>query len=152
MQMGGLGKILRLWNVYGEDENSDDLKAHVLSDWARQCVRNNGSARSLTDGHEERQFIHVNDTAAACGLAVTHHHQLDMISDISSGHWTTMRQAAKHLEASGACRVFFPDQPTAPFRIKRAASLHGSMHSMWASKVPLEMGCDALMWHAKMPP
>ena len=65
--LGGLGKTLRLWNVYGAETLGP--KSHVLSDWAAQCAAG-GRARSRTDGREERQFVHVEDTAAALGTAM----------------------------------------------------------------------------------
>ncbi len=56
----GLGKTLRLWNVYGSENVG--LKSHVLSDWSEQCVRR-GLVTARSNGHEIRQFIHAQDVA-----------------------------------------------------------------------------------------
>jgi nucleoside-diphosphate-sugar epimerase len=64
----GLGKTLRLWNVYGSENVG--LKSHVLSDWSEQCVRR-GFVTARSNGHEIRQFIHAQDVAGLpCGVDV----------------------------------------------------------------------------------
>ena len=136
-QMGGLGKILRLWNVYGEDERVGP-KSHVLADWAHQCAKK-GHAQSLTDGREERQFVHVNDTAAACGLAMRHHAQLDMVSDVSSGAWTTLREAALAL----GCPVHFSEERAAE-RLRLSPQLNRTLHSVWKPVIDLKRGVSGL--------
>ena len=141
--LGGLGKILRLWNVYGPEQVG--LKSHVLSDWAHQCSKD-GIASSLTNGHEERQFVHVNDTASACGVGMQHHDDLDMVSDVSSGEWINMRQVAVALSnASGnTCTVRFSERP-AGYRARLSAQLTGRLHARWTAGVKLEEGCRALL-------
>jgi nucleoside-diphosphate-sugar epimerase len=141
--LGGLGKILRLWNVYGPEQVG--LKSHVLSDWAHQCSKND-TAQSLTDGREERQFVHVNDTAAACGVGMQHHEELDMVSDVSSGEWVTMRQVGALLEraSSSSCTVSFSER-VAGYRARLSAELTGRLHARWAATVGLEAGCRALL-------
>jgi nucleoside-diphosphate-sugar epimerase len=141
--LGGLGKILRLWNVYGPEQVG--LKSHVLSDWAHQCAQND-SAQSLTDGQEERQFVHVNDTAAACGIGMLHHAELDLVSDVSSGEWVTMRQVAALLAraSNGGCAVGFSER-VAGYRARLSAKLTGRLHARWAARVGLEAGCRALL-------
>lgn len=57
-----LGQAVRLWNLYGPE--SVTQRSHVISDWAAQCVRAQSIA-STTDGLERRQFLHVDDAAAA---------------------------------------------------------------------------------------
>ena len=141
--LGGLGKILRLWNVYGAEQVG--LKSHVLSDWAHQCAQN-GSAHSLTDGREERQFVHVNDTASACGVGMEHHDELDMVSDVSSGEWVDMHQVAAALAAAsdGGCSVHFAER-AAGYRARLSAQLTGRLHARWSAAVRLEAGCRALL-------
>ncbi len=141
--LGGLGKILRLWNVYGPEQVG--LKSHVLSDWAHQCAQND-SAQSLTDGREERQFVHVNDTAAACGVGMLHHAELDMVSDVSSGDWVTMRHVGAVLAraSNGGCAVGFSER-VAGYRARLSANLTGRLHARWVAAVGLEEGCRALL-------
>jgi nucleoside-diphosphate-sugar epimerase len=141
--LGGLGKILRLWNVYGPEQVG--LKSHVLSDWAHQCAKD-GIAQSLTDGREVRQFVHVNDTASACGVGMLNHEDLDMISDVSSGIWVDMRQVADVLNnaSGGTCTVNFSERE-AGYRARLSAQLTGRLHTRWTAAVSLEEGCRALL-------
>ena len=137
LQLGGLGRILRLWNVYGEERVGP--KSHVLADWAEQCARR-GFATSLTDGREERQFVHANDTAAACGLAMRHHEALEPVSDVSSGRWTTLRSVA---QAVRGCPVRFSEAPAAERR-RLSPQLNRTLHLFWAPRVSLAEGVAAL--------
>jgi nucleoside-diphosphate-sugar epimerase len=134
---------MQLWNVYGPEQVG--LKSHVLSDWARQCAQND-TEQSLTDGREERQFVHVNDTAAACGVGMQHHAELDMMSDVSSGEWVTMRQVGVLLAraSNGGCTVSFSER-VAGYRARLSAELAGRLHARWAASVGLEAGCRALL-------
>jgi len=149
--LGGLGKILRLWNVYGAENVG--LKSHVLSDWAAQCVAS-GRAQSRTDGNEERQFVHVDDTAWALGEAMQRHANLAMESDISTGAWVDMRAVARALEEAAstdasedttrACRVEFASTP-ATHRVRLSPKLDGPLHQVWAPKISLLEGCRMLL-------
>lgn len=62
--MAGLGKTVRLWNIYGHERHG--IKSHVLTDWINGCL-DDGVIRAQTDGTEARQFLHASDTVAAIG-------------------------------------------------------------------------------------
>ncbi len=74
----------------------------------------------------------------------------DQISDVSSGEWVTMRQAAQalaqasqdlHSSGSGLpCNVTFSSTPAAP-RTRLSASLDGSLHRHWRAEISLPDGC-----------
>lgn len=147
VQQLGLGRTYRLWNVYGPENTGP--KSHVLSDWAAHCVRD-GVVHSRTDGHEERQFIHVDDVADALARAMSLHSQLPQVTDVSSGEWVTMRAAAAQLmEAVSAmpkiqCEVNFAEEP-ATVRERLSPELNGVLHSEWSSRISLLEGSRKLI-------
>lgn len=110
---GSRGRIVRLWNVYGPEPHT--VKSHVAADWISSCLAT-GSAQARTDGTEQRQFLHVNDVAAALHAMMKHHAQLQEVSDVTSNEWVTMRQFAAALADSAACDVKFNGSSKAPPR------------------------------------
>ena len=102
----------------------------MLGDWVPACLatdpfehqRREAPARvvGLSDGHEVRQFLHVNDTARALVALMWHHEavQEDLAAadapgtlDVSSGQWVTLRHLAKVVEEASPspCRISFVD-------------------------------------------
>jgi len=148
----GLGRTLRLWNVYGAENVG--LKSHVLSDWSEQCVRQ-GYATARTDGREERQFIHALDVAEALGAAMQHHTSLPLESDVSTGIWNDMHVLAGDLlDASKqvlgvACKVRFSEVP-AGHRERLSPIFEGRLHDVWKAGISLKMGCKLLLEEYKM--
>ena len=56
------GLNIKVWNVYGYEEINE--KSHVISDWIHQAIHNN-EIKMLSNGEEERQFMHQDDFANA---------------------------------------------------------------------------------------
>ena len=138
----GLGRTFRLWNVYGPETTGP--KSHVLSDWATACVRD-GVVHSRTDGHEVRQFVHVEDVADALVRGMSLHARLPIVSDVSSGEWVAMRVAAAQLEAAVRavpglhCHIRFAGVPAAA-RARLSPQLDGVLHGEWRSRISLPEG------------
>jgi nucleoside-diphosphate-sugar epimerase len=84
-----LGKIARLWNIYGYEHIG--LKSHIIGDWITACL-NTGQIISLTNGDEPRQFLHVDDTSNALGLMMKNFKTINFVTDLSSSQWITMKQ------------------------------------------------------------
>jgi nucleoside-diphosphate-sugar epimerase len=167
-----LGVVVRLWNVIGWE--SPGMKAHVFVDWIDACLENH-EVRSLSNGLEQRQFIHATD-AAQFLITLMHHHYEEGLSsipgprgreriiDVSSGTWHTMRAAARHLERifnaiNHPCKIEFrKDAPQSQSSICIQPNLtmpHGILSS---SRSPftasLQEGLklileEALMYHTK---
>jgi nucleoside-diphosphate-sugar epimerase len=56
------GLTVKFWNVYGCEHNIE--KAHVITDFILKAI-NTKNIKMLTDGTEERQFLHVEDCSRA---------------------------------------------------------------------------------------
>jgi nucleoside-diphosphate-sugar epimerase len=83
--------IVRLWNLYGPEEIS--LKSHVLADWAFACLQQ-GKIVSSTSSREHRQFMHVDDAAAAIVAVFRHRNIMPRVVDIASNQWTALEDVA----------------------------------------------------------
>ena len=52
------GLVVKFWNVYGIEK--DENKFHVISDFVKKAIEYQ-KIEMLTDGKEERQFLHADD-------------------------------------------------------------------------------------------
>jgi len=93
-QMNGVN--VKYWNVYGHEKNHDPLRTHVLTDFIKQA-NEQGKIRMMTDGQEERQFLHALDCAKAHMAIVKNFKSLDKTKPyhITSFEWTKISDLAK---------------------------------------------------------
>lgn len=134
----GIGKIVRLWNIYGPERIG--LKSHVLTDWVHSCLRD-GRILCLTDGTEPRQFLHVNDTAAALGAAMRHYSQIEMVTDISSDVWTRLHELGEVVtsEAPRPCPITYSSSKAAVTELI-SPNTTAFLYQVWGPRVTLHEG------------
>lgn len=98
------GYICRFWNVYGY-EDPKDPKAHVITDFIDMAK--SGSINMITDGSEERQFLHTDDCSKALLTWCTQYPYIDKNEyiDITSYEWTSILDIAKIISSKIPCQV-----------------------------------------------
>ncbi|MEK7628439.1 MAG: NAD(P)-dependent oxidoreductase [Patescibacteria group bacterium] len=81
------GIIVKFWNVYGVEH--DERKAHVITDFIRKA-RDTQRIDMLTDGTEERQFLHALDCSRALEALARVHADIPRTKElhITSFEWT----------------------------------------------------------------
>jgi len=94
-KLGGLSA--RFWNVYGPENVSE--KSHVITDMIHK-YKTKGYIDLMTDGEEERQFLHTDD-CAKCLMKVMENYEdirrkTDSV-DITSFESTKIVDVAKHI-------------------------------------------------------
>lgn len=94
------GISVRFWNIYGNEEVNN--KSHVIPDFLHQ-YETTGKIKMLTDGTEERQFLHTED-CAECLVSIMDNYDTikteRRIIDISSFEWITIYDLAKNITGS----------------------------------------------------
>lgn len=77
------GIVVKLWNVYGFETNPE--KFHVISDFLYSAI-SLGEIRMLTDGEEDREFLHVLDCSKALEVLMLNWENVDKtnVYEISS--------------------------------------------------------------------
>lgn len=103
------GMFLRLWNVYGKEE--DEEKSHVITDFINQAI-NVGSVTCRTNGEEERQFLHVDDFCE-CILKLTEEYwSIDKTQsvDVSSFEWVSIKKIAEICSDIFKCEASFSER------------------------------------------
>lgn len=98
------GHICKFWNVYGYEDPLDP-KSHVITDFIKMA--RDGKIKMMTNGQEERQFLHVDD----CSRALLHwceaHKDYDRNQsiDITSFQWTSILDVAKKIQKIIPCEI-----------------------------------------------
>jgi nucleoside-diphosphate-sugar epimerase len=138
----GVGRVVRLWNVYGFEPLGP--KSHVMGDWVAGCLRD-GRLTCLTDGSEERQFLHARDCAAGLGRMMLMYDTLAPVTDISSDRWIALRDLAALVSSLSprACAVAFDPRPSQT-RERLAPNTTHAVHRHWVPRVSLAQGVREL--------
>jgi dTDP-L-rhamnose 4-epimerase len=87
---------LRLWNVYGPGQALSNPYTGVLAIFASR-LRNGAPPIIFEDGHQRRDFVHVQDVANAFVLALEHPRAGGGIYNIASGEHRSVRDVARDL-------------------------------------------------------
>lgn len=88
------GISVRFWNVYGKEEVSQ--KSHVITDMIHK-YKTLGYIDLLTDGEEERQFLHADDCAKCLTTAMNSYDDIiktEKSIDITSFEWFKIKDVA----------------------------------------------------------
>jgi nucleoside-diphosphate-sugar epimerase len=102
------GLSVRLWNVYGPEVV--DEKSHVITDFIHM-YKTFKNIHMLTDGTEQRQFLHTEDCAEALVCIMNNHRDISSdkkVIDLSSFEWVDIREVADIITHKG--NVTFPDR------------------------------------------
>jgi dTDP-L-rhamnose 4-epimerase len=87
------GVALRLWNVYGTGQALSNPYTGVLAIFASR-IHNNQPPMIFEDGHQRRDFVHVEDVAQAFVRALEHPKAPGNVYNIGSGEDRSVRDVA----------------------------------------------------------
>jgi dTDP-L-rhamnose 4-epimerase len=87
------GVALRLWNVYGPGQALSNPYTGVLAIFSSR-IHNNQPPMIFEDGHQRRDFVHVEDVARAFVLALEHPKAPGQVFNVGSGQDRSVREVA----------------------------------------------------------
>jgi dTDP-L-rhamnose 4-epimerase len=90
------GVALRLWNVYGPGQALSNPYTGVLAIFASR-IHNGQPPMIFEDGHQRRDFVHVEDVAQAFVLALEHAKAPGEVYNVGSGEDRSVRDVAAFL-------------------------------------------------------
>lgn len=135
------GMYVRLWNVYGREESGD--KSHVITDFIEQAKK--GDIYCRTDGHEQRQFLHVDDLCVCFEHLMNNYGKMEKTEsiDVSSFGWVKIREVAKIVADIFNCKAHFLDRGD---NTQRNFMNEPKMNvlAFWQPKITLEDGITKL--------
>ena len=142
--------IVRPTAVYGQFDNFDPVRAHVIPALILKAVERINPYEVWGTGDEVRDFLHVQDLARGCLLMLEKHAECDPVN-IGYGEVVTIRQIVrlilKAADYADAETLFDASKPTAiPFRMvdtSKAKNLLG-----FEREISLEEGLrDTVKWY-----
>src|SRR4051812_19860187 len=101
------GVALRLWNVYGPGQALSNPYTGVLAIFASR-LHNGNPPVIFEDGHQRRDFVHVEDIAQAFVLALEHPKAVGEVYNVASGDHRSVREVAALL-ANAMGRAIAPE-------------------------------------------
>ncbi len=104
--LGGL--TVKFWNVYGQEH--DEEKFHVITDFILKAKQ--GEIKTMTDGTEVRQFLHVDDCCKALYKLSQLYDTLprDKEYHITNFEWTSIRNIAEIITDYIPASISYSDQ------------------------------------------
>ena len=139
-------------NLYGPGDNFDPLSSHVLPALLRKAreAAESGAPEFVVwgTGTPRREFLHVDDMAAAALFLMLHYNEPEIIN-VGAGIDLTIRELAEMILRIAGCSsrlVFDPSKPDGTPRklldISRLTALG------WKAGIPLEQGiADTWQWY-----
>lgn len=130
------GKIIRFWNIYGSIED-EGQRSHVVSDLVKQAI-NTKNINLMTDGQEERQFIHVED--ACKGILSALEAKSGSVYDITTFEWMKVIDLAKIIAK-------YTDAKIIPSSKKGRTPItpHAKKLPSWEAEITLDQGIKKMI-------
>lgn len=101
-QINGIN--VRLWNVYDYEVSNE--RSHVIADFIDSAINNN-IINILSDGTEERQFLHATDCSKALYYIFTNYDIFlnKKYIDLSSFMWISIKEIANIISSIIPCKI-----------------------------------------------
>ena len=131
-------------NLYGPGDNYDIVHGHVLPTMIRKFetarVNNEQTVHLWGSGSPLREFLHVDDLAAACLFLLEMENPPDLVN-VGSGREVTIRQLADTIKETTGCRAFIEWDRTKPDGTPRKLCDTSLIRSLgWTPKIDLATG------------
>ncbi len=131
-------------NLYGTGDNYDAVGGHVLPSMIRkfESARLNGDATVTLwgSGTPLREFLHVDDLAAACLFMLEHENPPDLVN-VGSGVEVTIRELAERVKKATGCPAEIVWDASKPDGTPRKLCDTALIRSLgWKPKISLEEG------------
>ena len=99
--LGGI--TVKFWNVYGPEHDLE--KSHVITDFILKAKH--GEITMMTDGTEERQFLHAEDCSNALMILSQKYSEIDRDQElhITNFEWNTILEVADIIKESIPCKI-----------------------------------------------
>lgn len=97
------GITVKFWNVYGPEHDLE--KAHVITDFVLKAKE--GKITMLTDGTEERQFLHAQDCSECLTILSQKYDEIDRTKNlhVTNFEWNTILEVAQAINEYIPCEI-----------------------------------------------
>ena len=136
------GLIVKFWNVYGPEKNLE--KSHVITDFILKAKK--GKIFMMTDGNEQRQFLHAEDCSNALYILSQKYYEIDRDKNlhITSFVWNTILEVAEIISESIPCLVV-PSEEIDTIQLDKRNEPDPYILNFWKPEISLEEGIDKVI-------
>lgn len=141
------GVFVKFWNVYGYESNKN--KAHVITDFIDSAMKT-GTIQMMTDGHERREFLHVDDCKRALRILMENYKSLDILEgyDITSFHSASIYEVAEIVSSlTGA--IIKPGESADDVQHNSLNIPRKTILSLWRPEISLLEGIQDVIKHSR---
>jgi nucleoside-diphosphate-sugar epimerase len=137
------GINVKIWNVYGPEEVG--AKSHVIPDFINQAITTK-KINMMTNGKEERQFLHGRDFATAIVKLMDSYKKYSGLTiDISSFEWVSILDVANIIaDVCGPGVEVIPGKAESSFQTRVNQPLSDIRKTGWKPSITLYEGITLL--------
>ncbi len=138
------GLIVKFWNVYGPENDLE--KSHVVTDFILKAK--NGIIDMMTDGTEERQFLHAEDCSEALYILSQKYNEIDRDKNlhITNFEWNTIMDVAKIIHDEIPCKIV-PSKEKDTVQQNKKNEPDPYILNFWKPRISLKEGINKIINH-----
>ena len=142
--LGGL--TVKFWNVYGPEHDLE--KSHVITDFILKAKK--GKIEMMTDGKEERQFLHAEDCSRALMILSQKYDEIDRNTNlhITNFEWNTILEIAEIIKDEIPCEII-PSKEVDTVQLNKRNEPDPYILNFWKPKISLREGINKIIEEMK---
>lgn len=136
------GLTVKFWNVYGPEHDLE--KSHVITDFILKAKQ--GKIDMMTDGKEERQFLHAEDCSSCLLTLSQNYNEINRNANlhITSFEWNSVIEIATIIKKTIPCDII-PSQETDTIQMNKRNEPDPYILNFWKPKISLEEGIKKII-------
>lgn len=136
------GLTVKFWNVYGPEHDME--KSHVITDFINKAKE--GEILMMTDGTEERQFLHAEDCSNALYILSQKYFEIDRTKsiDITSFEWNSIIEVAEIINETIPCKIT-PSKEKDTVQMNKKNEPNPYILEFWNPKISLKEGINKII-------
>jgi nucleoside-diphosphate-sugar epimerase len=138
--LGGI--TVKFWNVYGPEHDLE--KSHVITDFILKAKE--GKIEMLTDGKEERQFLHAEDCSRCLRILSEKYDDIDRDANlhITNFGWNTILEVAEIINESIPCEII-PSTEIDTVQLNKRNEPDTYILNFWKPEISLRDGIEKII-------
>jgi len=139
--LGGI--TVKFWNVYGPEHNLE--KSHVITDFILKAT-DYGNITMMTDGTEERQFLHAEDCSNALMILSQKYGEINRDKElhITNFEWNTILEVAEIIKEQISCKIT-PSIEIDTVQLNKRNEPDKYILNYWKPKISLKEGIKKII-------
>lgn len=138
------GLTVKFWNVYGPEKDLE--KSHVITDFILKA-KNTGVIDMLSDGTEQRQFLHADDCSECLLELSLSYDKVDKSREyhITNFKWNTITEVANIVASNFENIKIIPGKSKDTVQLDKRNEADKHILNYWKPKISLEKGIQMII-------